>query len=129
MLKQNGLIIVAMLILVPLAIAQDKDAVETRTYDVSDLLRATANYPVNERMGEPGAAPGAFNPFINSQMQPPVNTDALIHLIEDTVLNDTWRDNGGAIGAIRPLGNVLVITQSAAAHDQIKKLLEQLRSD
>jgi len=50
----------------------------------------------------------------------------LIDAIQSTVAADTWAESGGE-GAVRPVGNALVIWQTQSAHDQIAQLLGQLR--
>jgi type II secretory pathway component GspD/PulD (secretin) len=55
--------------------------------------------------------------------------DDLIKLIIDTVDPSSWRDAGGNEGAIRYFNGSLVITQTAAAHDKIRKILTDLRAD
>lgn len=48
-------------------------------------------------------------------------------LIEDTVATDTWKDNGGSVGALRELQGQLIVTQTPENHRQLVNLLEQLR--
>ena len=47
----------------------------------------------------------------------------LMQLLEDTVDRESWRDNGGNIGAIRATGSLLVIQQTRKAHGQIQQIL------
>jgi len=56
-------------------------------------------------------------------------TDDLVKLIESNVAPDSWRDQGGTIGAIQQLqGNgELVITQTPENHDKVQDLLDKLR--
>lgn len=55
--------------------------------------------------------------------------DSLVDLIVSTVASDTWLENGGPSGDIRPFpsNKSLVITASGAVHDELSELLEQLR--
>ena len=106
--------------------------VTTLLYDTRGLLQPARNYPssvlgaVTERVGvSPG--PNVFGP--NPEPPQPAGqerVDALIKLIEETVDNDTWKDNGGATGAIREFGGNLVITQTAETHAKIRDLLAKL---
>jgi type II secretory pathway component GspD/PulD (secretin)/tetratricopeptide (TPR) repeat protein len=53
--------------------------------------------------------------------------DSITKLIEDTVATDTWKDNGGAVGALRELQGQLVVTQTPENHRLLANLLEKLR--
>jgi Flp pilus assembly secretin CpaC/tetratricopeptide (TPR) repeat protein len=53
--------------------------------------------------------------------------EQIIQLIQDTVASDTWKDNGGTIGAIRELSGQLIVTQTPENQNAISKLLEKLR--
>jgi type II secretory pathway component GspD/PulD (secretin)/tetratricopeptide (TPR) repeat protein len=55
--------------------------------------------------------------------------DAITKLIEDTVATDTWKDNGGSVGALRELEGQLIVTQTPENHRQLINLLEQLREE
>src|SRR4051812_10052746 len=94
---------------------------ETRTmlYDIGPLVRVSEAPPA----GPQGFAPGQPVPAATSGN---LMVDAVIRLIEDTVMPESWKDNGGATGAIREMNGSLVITQSAEAHEQIARLLDQL---
>jgi len=48
-------------------------------------------------------------------------------LITDTVASDSWKDNGGSVGALRELQGQLIVTQTPENHRQLVNLLEQLR--
>jgi hypothetical protein len=54
--------------------------------------------------------------------------EMLVRMIEETIEPDTWRDAGGTWGAIRELSGMLVVTQTSEAHEQVLRLLEQLRA-
>lgn len=53
--------------------------------------------------------------------------EQIIQLIQDTVASDTWKDNGGTIGAVRELSGQLIVTQTPENQNAIGKLLEKLR--
>ena len=53
--------------------------------------------------------------------------ESITKLIEDTVSTDTWKDNGGSVGALRELQGQLIVTQTPENHRQLVNLLEQLR--
>ncbi|MDB5289616.1 MAG: Bacterial type and secretion system protein [Phycisphaerales bacterium] len=54
--------------------------------------------------------------------------EMLAKVIMETVSPDSWRDAGGNIGAIRELSGLLVVTHTVEGHQQILRLLEQLRA-
>ncbi len=56
------------------------------------------------------------------------NIDMLTHLIEECVDPNSWRDNGGQIGAIKELGGLLLITQLPESQKQVESLLKNLRA-
>jgi type II secretory pathway component GspD/PulD (secretin)/tetratricopeptide (TPR) repeat protein len=53
--------------------------------------------------------------------------ESITKLIEDTVTTDSWKDNGGSVGALRELQGQLIVTQTPENHRQLVNLLEQLR--
>jgi hypothetical protein len=55
------------------------------------------------------------------------NADMLIRLIQETVNSNSWRDNGGQIGAIREIGGLLVVTHVPEGHQQVESILRNLR--
>ena len=54
-------------------------------------------------------------------------TQDILTLIKETVAPDSWRENGGSVGAIRELNGQLIVTQTSANHKELVNLLEQLR--
>lgn len=104
-----------------------------RSYDVSDLIRTNADYSADGvsnmvssfsalRRGQPTPAPAA------KDQSPPINMESLMQLLLTTVSPESWRDNGGAVGNVRPLGTILVVQQTRAAQDQITQIFSELRS-
>ncbi|MCH7993348.1 MAG: hypothetical protein IIB57_02780 [Planctomycetes bacterium] len=53
----------------------------------------------------------------------------IIHLIEETVAPDSWRDRGGSVGSMQEINGQLVVTQNSASHRQISGLLDKLREE
>src|SRR5690606_4119992 len=51
----------------------------------------------------------------------------IIELIQETVATDSWRDNGGSIGAIQELNGQLVVTQTGENMREVISLLGKLR--
>ena len=88
--------------------------VETRTYDVRDLLVRIPD----------------FDPATTTQPTPESReamVQQLVDLIQNTVEADTWKSNGGLIGAIQELGGQLILTTEPKTQEQILTLLKQLR--
>lgn len=134
--------------------AETSPDVTTMVYNVSDLVRATADYPLEPAMipstSLPGAvgrvAPGGNAGFAPGQMagepmgpgpergaQPaqaaPTTVDAIGELIRETVDPESWTDQGGTVGRMRAFGRSLIITQTGDNHAKIQSLLNQLHQD
>jgi hypothetical protein len=117
----------------PQQVAEKPAELLTRVYDLRDLMMNVGDYPFAGKIGAPA---GREVMVVGDQGAKPATqpsraerVDQLIKLILDTVNIDTWRDNGGTIGAIREISGLLVVTQTADAHKQIETLLGQLRED
>ena len=63
-----------------------------------------------------GAAPPA-NP------EGPMTVPSLMDLIKELVDPDSWRDNGGVVGSMRLLGDLLIVQQTPENHQRIAQLL------
>ncbi len=101
-----------------------------RSYDISDLVRSNANYPYTEASRFPNGRALSYRgetPAPSSRPAAGSEVPALMELIRSTVASNTWRDNGGQIGQIRALGTILVVEQTRDAHEQIQKMLDELR--
>ncbi len=126
--------------------------VSTMVYNVSDLVRATEDYPLEPAMipstSLPGAEPrggggGGFVPGPapggpmgrgpEGAAQPaqaaPTTVDAIGELIRETVDPESWTDQGGTVGRMRAFGRSLIITQTGDNHGKIQSLLNQLHQD
>jgi len=123
----------------PIEIAVEGDIV-TRVYDIRDLLVQAPNYEAPD-----------FN--IGVKPKPPATQPAetrdqlvarLINLLKDTVFPDTWQEPAAASkplpnspdlskmlaarpGAIRELSGQFIIRQTRPAHDDLLRLLKQIR--
>ena len=53
--------------------------------------------------------------------------DAIVKLIQETVDANSWRDNGGQVGAVKELSGQLIVTQTPDNQRSLINLLEQLR--
>jgi hypothetical protein len=103
--------------------ADENPPTVTRVYDISDLLWLITDYPAAGEGAAAGTVP-AENTITRQEL-----AENVIKLITDTVASDTWKDNGGTIGALRELNGQLIVTQTADSHKQIDELLHALRAD
>jgi hypothetical protein len=113
-------------------------------YNVAELIRVAEDYPLQPAMIPstrlPGAgmeagmmapdmamgAPGMAPP---GQPKPPATTvEAIAQLIRDTIVPESWAENGGRAN-VRAFGRSLIVTQTDDAHKQIRALLEQLQTE
>jgi hypothetical protein len=78
---------------------------------------------VNSSAGglSPSNAPGS------SPHSTKITMEDLKQVLITVVAPDTWSENGGEDGELQHLGTSLVIRQTAAVHEQIGELLDQLR--
>ena len=54
--------------------------------------------------------------------------DSIIDAIVSCVATDTWSENGGGEAEIRPIKpGLIVVSQTAAVHEEVRNLLEALR--
>lgn len=147
----TGCLCAAMLLVANAAVAQQRgpttaqrggssqgEEVIVRSYDVSDLIRTNSDYaadgisnlvrvPTVPRAREFQPSQQPSQPAVSSVKPAPINAESLVQLLLSTVNPESWRDNGGAVGNVRPLGTILVVQQTRAAHDQILQLLGDLR--
>ena len=125
--------------------------VVTRVYDIRDLIinipdfnnapdfNISSNNTQTSGAGGGGGGGGGGNLFGgggggggaggNAAGQPTRQdlVDSIVKLIEDTVSNDSWKDNGGTVGSLRELSGQLIVTQTPENQRNLVKLLEQLR--
>ena len=111
----------------------------TRLYDVRSLI--VPQFPLETSPhGEAFAVPGNFPHYSRAVLEFSGTTSGLSNSIEakqrrgdaievltkliiETVAQDTWRENGGAVGMLREIDGMLVITQTPENHKQIAGLL------
>jgi len=55
--------------------------------------------------------------------------DELAKTIVDMIATESWRDNGGAVGALRVSKHKLIVTQTPMNHRQIRSVLQMLREE
>jgi type II secretory pathway component GspD/PulD (secretin) len=130
-------------VVLPAAVEARPDLV-TRTYEISDLVRPTRNYPLgggagvamapgmDPMSGTPNGFAGAAGPMgvpVPGDERAVISVDELVKLITDTVDPGTWRDAGGGLGTIRGLNGMLVVSQTHDAQKRIEDLLKTLRSE
>src|SRR5205809_200734 len=105
----------------------------TQVYDCRTLLAPIPDYPL-----DPAILPAAAREQLRRESrnnQPPVEGDpgrsaeSISRLIQETVAPETWRDQGGAIGNIRPAGSTLVVTQTEANQQRVAAVLSQMKDE
>ena len=133
-----------------IVISSDEDAarfIETRLYDVQDLVRAHYDFrrrlgwepPADDRLtggtaggsgGGSGAGSGGGSLFgMSPSAAEPYEQaiETLTRMITEYVAPESWRDNGGTLGSVRDFNGRLMITATPDMHDDIAALLELLR--
>src|SRR6478672_11973714 len=112
----------------------------TRTYNVGDLVRTTADYPFESAVrpvtgwgkGE-GRNPGLIveekKDEKGKSAKPGIGLEELVKVIQGTIDPDSWADNGGTSGAIQPLGSLLIVTQTEARQKRVEDLLGAIRKE
>lgn len=118
--------------------AADDQKTVTRVYDVKAFVEETPDYPLRgERdSSERGGGQGLLSGYLNEQKESEKLQEARVKmldelrsLIKDTVDPESWRDNGGALGNVRLLGNRMIVTQTPANQQLVGSLLDQLLSE
>ncbi|HEX8913223.1 MAG TPA: hypothetical protein VF796_12760, partial [Humisphaera sp.] len=109
--------------------------VSTRIYDIADLiLTERARW---RALNPPPTAP-ATQPaggVISGPNQPDPHeptaaefAEGITALLMQSVAPDTWRDNGGMVGAMRELNGRLIVGQTADNHRRVEAVLAALRA-
>jgi general secretion pathway protein D len=130
--------------------------VETRTYDIRDLIIAIPDFSNapdfsltgngnNGNNGGGGFGGGSGNSGRGGGLfgggsgdddddDDDENTptreelvEQITSLIRETIGVGTWKEDGGQLGSLRELGGQLIVTQTPEVHRQISSLLEKLR--
>lgn len=115
------------------AAPRDPEETFTRVYDVRDLLIQIPDYPFAGRIGAPSdtdvmMVPGAATTSPDKPRQSRAQaSESLNSILKEVVAADSWRDAGGTIGVIREVAGLLVITQTRQNHDEIERVLGELR--
>jgi len=104
--------------------------VNTRVYDIRDLIVQPDDGPPTEFAGAETEKPGAASQPTTQSLSPRDQaTKSVIGLIQDTVAPDTWKEKGGVAGTIRELAGQLIVTQTPENQSAIELLLNQLREN
>jgi hypothetical protein len=103
---------------------------EFRDYRLSESPRgaAFADGPAPAEMNYPAMSggSGSFPPQQSSGPSREERVESLVKGIEDVVASDTWKDNGGSVGAIRENFGTLAVTQTLPNHKLLQQYLDQL---
>lgn len=108
--------------------AEEKESTVTRVYDISDLIWRKNNYPAPAATDSENGSDGATTTDSGDNGRQEI-VDSICKLLQDTVMPDSWRDNGGMLGSLRELSGQLVVTQSAQNHQKVQEILQSLRAD
>jgi hypothetical protein len=109
---------------------------ETRAYDVRDLLLLVQDYPLGGAivpLTQLGLTPLATGGGGGGQIMPPTPPapgtplDQLKKVLTDGVDPLSWKDNGGTSGWISSLNGQLFITQTAENQAAVRDMLTELR--
>lgn len=128
----------------PQQAATAQAAVETRTYNVADLVRTTPDYPFESAVRPPTGwgkvtelDPHVIVPAeekekerkLAAKSKPGIGMEELIQVIEANIDPESWRDTGGQTGAIQPLGSLVVVTQTPTNQKRVEELLGMIRKE
>jgi beta-lactamase regulating signal transducer with metallopeptidase domain len=109
----------------PLAI--DTSDPNTRVYDIRDLLVTVPDFRDEDIKRDEFGWPIMTNNPTTEPSRAKLLAE-IVELIKDTIATDSWTDRGGSTGSIQEHQGQLIVTQSPANHDQLGRLLAQLRS-
>lgn len=116
-------------------VAPASDLTCARIYDVRDVVDEALEYYRQKALKyPPSTAPSAA---VYNQLFPAGSPtsgrsledvlEAITSAIENYVDTDSWKDNGGSVGAIREFAGRLIITQTPENHRKVAAFLRMLR--
>jgi len=104
--------------------------VNTRVYDVRDLILSVDDAPPNEFAGADSDRQTGTSPSTTQPLSPrDQSIKLIIGTIQDTIGPDSWKDRGGSVGSIREIAGQLIVTQTPENQAAIERLLGQLREN
>jgi uncharacterized membrane protein YgcG len=109
-----------------LAYCLDNGVIIVTTREEAENRLETQVYRIDDLIYSPSAAKGKETTDVFAQKQNKVNYDSLIDLITSTVRPVGW-DSVGGPGSIYPYRGTLVISQTADVHQELQKMLKDLR--
>jgi hypothetical protein len=104
----------------------DNGVIIVTTTDEADTRSETQVYRIDDLIYSSPITKGKETSDIFAKKPNKVKYDSLIDLIKSTVHTNCWDDVGG-VGSICPYRGTLVISQTADVHQEIQKLLKDLR--
>jgi Flp pilus assembly secretin CpaC/tetratricopeptide (TPR) repeat protein len=116
---------------------------ETRVYNVEDLIIEVRDFTdgpaIDIQQASGGGRGGGGQPVFSGsgggsgdredEDQREERAEDLIDMIVNAVKPDSWRDGGTGEGAIEAMDGVLIVSQTAAVHQELNGLLNQLREE
>jgi hypothetical protein len=97
---------------------------QVRIYDVLDVIEMI--YHRSDKLVAIARNPAPTTAPVHITVDEAI--EYLTKMIEDFCDVDSWKDNGGSVGALREFNGWLVITQTPEAHAKIVQLLRFLRN-
>jgi len=104
----------------------DNGVIIVTTPDEADVRLETQVYRIDDLIYSPPGAKNKETSDVFAKKPNKVKYDSLIEMISSTVRPSSWDDVGGPC-SIYPYRGTLVISQTADVHQEIQKLLKDLR--
>lgn len=98
-----------------------------RWYYIQDLINHPAHYAYDPRPIDPNGSASGVGLFHDPPVTRQEIEEELIRMITDSIDPESWRDNSGTVGSIRPWAGRLIIHQTPENHQKIESLLANLR--
>ena len=96
-----------------------------RMYEVRDLIRPITDFPAREINISPSGGPPEVDEDLEEREALVITEDSLDALIRDNVARDSW--DADPANSLRISNGTMVVNQTPEVHDQIQKLLDDLR--
>lgn len=96
-----------------------------RMYEVRDLIRPISDFPAREINISPSGGPPEVDEDLEEREALVITEDSLDALIRDNVAKDSW--DADPANSLRISNGTMVVNQTPEVHDQVQKLLDDLR--
>jgi hypothetical protein len=97
----------------------------TRAYDIRDIMLPLRDFvgPVMELVPPGGANMGVLIIFPSEDPKSPITEEMVVDLVKTSISDAAWEGDA----SVNQVGGLLVVTQTAAVQDEIRRLLDRLR--